>query len=247
MTVTIETSLGSMLVRLYDETPLHRDNFIKLAQSGFYNDLLFHRVIKNFMIQTGDPESKNADRHKHLGAGGPGYTLPAEIIFPQLFHKRGALAAARQGDEVNPNRASSGSQFYIVQGQTMTDDELDQFEQSARYAKEKEVFQQIASTMRDKIVALQRNNDTEGLNTLRDEIYADTQKKVDAMDPFRFTPEQREAYKSVGGTSFLDGNYTVFGEVLEGFDVIDTIADVKTDSHDRPHDDVRIINITVNE
>jgi cyclophilin family peptidyl-prolyl cis-trans isomerase len=197
MTATIETSLGTMLVKLYDETPLHRDNFIKLVQTGFYNDLLFHRVIKDFMIQTGDPESKNADRHKHLGAGGPGYTLPSEIIFPQLFHKHGALAAARQGDEVNPEKASSGSQFYIVQGKTMNDEEIDQFEQSSRYAKEKEVFQQIANTMRSQIVKLQKANDTDGLNALRDVIYED-------MKLFHFTPEQREVYKSIGGTSFLD-------------------------------------------
>ena len=247
MTATIETSLGTMLVKLYDETPSHRDNFIKLAQEGFYDELLFHRVIKNFMVQTGDPESKNADQHKHLGVGGPGYTIPAEIIFPQLFHKRGALAAARQSDEVNPEKASSGSQFYIVQGQRMSDEELDQLENSSRYAKEKEVFQQIANTMRAQIVALQKANDTDGLNALRDSIYEETQKKVNEMDPFHFTPEQREAYKTLGGTSFLDGNYTVFGEVFEGLDVIDKISNVKTDSHDRPHDDVKIISIKINE
>jgi cyclophilin family peptidyl-prolyl cis-trans isomerase len=247
MTATIETSLGAMLVKLYDETPLHRDNFIKLAQTGFYNDLLFHRVIKDFMIQTGDPESKNADRHKHLGAGGPGYTLPAEIIFPQHFHKHGALAAARQGDEVNPEKASSGSQFYIVQGKTMNDEEIDQFEQSLRYAKEKEAFQQIANSMRSKIVELQKTNDKDGLNALRDVIYEETQKKVGDMNLFHFTQEQREVYKSVGGTSFLDGNYTVFGEVVEGIDVIDKISNVKTDTHDRPQDDVKIIRIVVME
>lgn len=247
MTATIETSLGTMLVKLYDETPFHRDNFIKLAREGFYEGLLFHRVIKNFMVQTGDPESKNADRHAHLGAGGPGYTLPAEIVFPQLFHKRGALAAARQSDEVNPEKASSGSQFYIVQGQPMNDAELDQFEQSARYAKEKEVFQQIANAMRSQIVALQKANDTDGLNTLRDSIYEEAQKKVQEMDPFHFTPEQREAYQTVGGTPFLDGNYTVFGEILEGFEAADAIANVKTDSHDRPHEDVSILKITVTE
>jgi len=247
MTATIETSLGTMLVKLYDETPFHRDNFIKLAQEGFYDHLLFHRVIKNFMIQTGDPESKNADRNKHLGAGGPGYTIPAEIIFPKLFHKRGALAAARQSDEVNPEKESSGSQFYIVQGQPMSDEELDQFEHSSRYAKEKEVFQQIANTMRAQIVALQKANDNDGLNALRDSIYEETQKKVNSMDPFHFTQEQRQAYKTLGGTSFLDGNYTVFGEVLEGLDVIDIISNVKTDSHDRPLDNVKIISIKINE
>ncbi|MGC9150942.1 MAG: peptidylprolyl isomerase [Microbacter sp.] len=247
MKATIETTAGTMSVTLYDETPIHRDNFVKLAQSGFYNDLLFHRVIKNFMIQTGDPESKNANQQKHLGSGGPGYTLPAEILFPTFFHKKGALAAARQSDEVNPQKASSGSQFYIVQGQPMTDRELDQIEQSARYAKEKEIFQQIAETYRSQIVALQKANDTEGLNALRDKIYDETKKRVDTMDPFRFTPEQREAYKTVGGASFLDGNYTVFGEVTEGLDIIDRIADAKTNAHDRPLVDIKIIQVTIHE
>lgn len=247
MKATIQTTAGTMEVTLYDETPMHRDNFIKLAESGFYNDLLFHRVIKNFMIQTGDPESKNAPREKHLGAGGPGYTLPAEILFPKFYHKKGALAAARQSDEVNPQKASSGSQFYIVQGQPMTDQELDQIEQSARYSKEKEIFQQIAETYRPEIIALQKANDTEGLNALRDKIYDETTKKVDNMNVFHFTPEQRATYKSIGGASFLDGNYTVFGEVTEGLDVIDQIADSKTNAHDRPISDIKILQISIHE
>jgi cyclophilin family peptidyl-prolyl cis-trans isomerase len=247
MKATIETTVGTMNVTLYDETPIHRDNFIKLAKSNFYNDLLFHRVIKNFMIQTGDPESKNASQQKQLGSGGPGYTLPAEIFFPTLYHKKGALAAARQSDEVNPQKASSGSQFYIVHGQPVTDQELDQIEQSARYGKEKEIFQQIAEKHRPQIIALQKANDTQGLNDLRDKIYDETQKQVDGMNPFRFTPEQRETYKTIGGASFLDGNYTVFGEVTEGMDVLDKIANTKTNAHDRPIADIKIVQITIHE
>ena len=128
--VLIETSMGNMTVMLYDDTPLHRDNFVKLAESGFYEGLLFHRVINNFMIQAGDPMSKNAAPNARLGNGGPGYTIPAEIVYPTHFHKKGALAAARTGDNVNPKRESSGSQFYIVQGQKYTDMKLDQFEKA---------------------------------------------------------------------------------------------------------------------
>ena len=131
--VKIETTLGVIKVMLYDETPQHRDNFLKLVEDGFYEGTLFHRVIKDFMIQAGDPESVNADSLTQLGAGGVGYTIPAEIVFPQLYHKRGVLAAARQGDMVNPERKSSGCQFYIVQGKTFSDEELDQMQMRLQY------------------------------------------------------------------------------------------------------------------
>ena len=185
--VIISTSFGDMKVKLYDETPQHRDNFIKLAKEGFYDDLLFHRVIKQFMIQGGDPDSKNAQSGQHLGAGGPGYTVPAEFN-PELIHKKGALAAARTGDQINPQRASSGSQFYIVQGQPLAEAELD---------------------------------------------YLSTRTGV------QYTPEQKEIYTTVGGTPFLDMQYTVFGEVVEGLDVIDKIAAVQTAPGDRPIQDVK--------
>ena len=147
--VLIETSMGNMTVMLYDDTPLHRDNFVKLVESGFYEDLLFHRVIKNFMIQGGDPQSKNAAPNARLGNGDPGYTIPAEIVYPTHFHKKGALAAARTGDNVNPERRSSGSQFYIVQGQTYTDMQLDQFEKrmgKTFTTKERDTYATIGGT-----------------------------------------------------------------------------------------------------
>ena len=147
--VLIETTKGNMTVMLYDDTPLHRDNFVKLAESGFYNDLLFHRVINNFMIQGGDPMSKNAAPNVRLGNGGPGYTIPAEIVYPTHFHKKGALAAARTGDNVNPKRESSGSQFYIVQGQKYTDMKLDQFEKALGKTftnKERDAYATIGGT-----------------------------------------------------------------------------------------------------
>ena len=245
--VKIQTNHGDILVKLYDETPLHRDNFIKLAKQGFYDGILFHRVIGDFMIQTGDPQSKNAKPDQMLGTGGPGYTIPAEMHYPALFHKYGALAAARQGDEVNPEKASSGSQFYIVQGRTCSENELNHVEQSARVNQERSIFQQIAGDQIEKIKELQLAKDTDGLNALRDSIYAETVKRVDANPAYKLTDEIRQAYKTVGGTPHLDGGYTVFGEVVKGLEVVTEISKVKTGQADRPVEDVKIIKVTVEE
>jgi cyclophilin family peptidyl-prolyl cis-trans isomerase len=182
----IETEFGTMKVKLFDSTPKHRDNFIKLVKEGYYNDLLFHRVINGFMIQGGDPDSRNAPPDQSLGTGGPGYTIPAEIAAP---HFKGMLAAARLGDSANPARESSGSQFFIVQGEIQTDDMLDQMQQ---------------------------------------------------MKNFTYNPAQREKYKKVGGTPMLDAEYTVFGEVISGLEVIDKIASVKTNEMNRPLQDVKM-------
>jgi cyclophilin family peptidyl-prolyl cis-trans isomerase len=190
--IRISTTLGDMVVKLYNETPIHRDNMIKLINEGFYKDQLFHRVIKDFMIQGGDPQSEGADPGVRLGNGGPGYTLPAEFN-KNLFHKKGALAAARQGDQVNPEKESSGSQFYLVQGRVFTDEELEALKQR-------------------------------GMGEV--------------------TEEAAEIYKRLGGTPHLDGSYTVFGEIIEGLDVLDRIAAVPTDRFNRPLTDV-VYTITV--
>lgn len=182
----IQTTFGDIRVKLYDSTPRHRDNFVKLVEKGFYDDLLFHRVIPNFMIQGGDPDSREASPNRPLGQGGPGYELDAEI---NAIHKRGALAAARLGDDVNPERKSSGSQFYIVQGQTYTDEALDQ------------IAQKLGIT---------------------------------------FTPEARELYKTVGGAPALDEQYSVFGEVIEGMQVVDQIAAQPRGRYERPREDIRM-------
>lgn len=184
--VTISTPHGDIVIALYAETPLHQKNFLKLVKEGFYNETLFHRVIPGFMIQGGDPDSRGAKAGQALGNGGPGYKIKAEID-PKLFHKRGALAAARLGDAVNPKKESSGSQFYIVDGQIYSDEKLNEMEK--RSGK-------------------------------------------------RMTKEQRIAYTTIGGTPHLDGNYTVFGEVLMGLDVITKIANSKRDGNDRPLKDV---------
>ena len=193
--VKIETSHGDMVVKLYNETPKHRDNFVKLVQEGVYNDLLFHRVIKEFMIQGGDPNSRHAKPGQMLGEGGLGYTIPAEFV-PSLFHKKGALAAARQGDQVNPMKESSACQFYIVQGNKWNADRLKMVEQ--RMGKS-------------------------------------------------FTKEQAEVYATLGGTPFLDGDYTVFGEVVEGLEVVDKIAAVPCGPNDRPVEDVKILKMSIIE
>ncbi len=192
--ILLETTLGNIKIELYNDTPVHSNNFVKLVKEGFYDGILFHRVIEGFMVQTGDPESKTATPGQRLGTGGPGYTLPAEII-PNHFHKRGAIAAARTGDQGNPMRRSSGSQFYIVHG-TVT---------------------------------------------------PETQLKAYARYGFEFSDEQIEAYSTIGGAATLDAQYTVFGEVVEGMDIVDQIATADKDGADRPKTDIKIIKATVIE
>ena len=191
--VEMLTSMGKITLLLYNDTPLHRDNFIKLVNESFYDGLLFHRVIDRFMIQAGDPKSKDAKPGTMLGDGTLGYTIPAEFL-PNHFHKRGALCAARQGDQVNPRKESSSCQFYIAQGQVWGEADLNMMEQ--RLGK-------------------------------------------------KFSPEQRKAYTTVGGTPHLDGDYTVFGEVLKGMEVVDKIAAAPRDKYDRPLEDIRIISIKI--
>lgn len=185
--VKVTTEYGTMVIRLYDQTPLHRNNFIKLVKKHFYDSLLFHRVIHNFMIQGGDPDSKNAKPGAELGNGGVGYTVPAEFQL-DLFHKKGVLAAARDN---NPTKASDGCQFYIVQGKKFTDGQLDTLEQTR-------------------------------------------------LGGRKLPVDQREVYKKIGGTPHLDQNYTIFGEVIKGLNIVDSIAMVKTDKNNRPLQDVRM-------
>lgn len=242
--VDIKTSVGDIRIRLYGETPKHRDNFLKLVNEGFYNDVLFHRVINQFMIQTGDPESKGAPAGKSLGSGGPGYDIDAEIIYPQYFHKRGALAAARQGDEVNPDRRSSGSQFYIVTGKVYNAGQLGQMEKQLQYQQMQTIFNDLAKQHRDSIMNMRRNRDQAGLQALQEELVKKTEAEA-AKNPMTFTDAQREAYTTVGGTPHLDGTYTVFGEVVEGMDVVAKIETTATGSMDRPKEDIKIISMTI--
>ncbi len=244
MNVEIKTSLGDIVVSLYNETPKHRDNFIKLVKEGYYDGVLFHRVIKNFMVQTGDGNSKTAKQDYVLGAGDPGYTIDAEIVYPKFFHKRGALAAARTGDEVNPERRSSGSQFYIVTGEKYTTSQLASMEKNLVNMKKNSIFSKLVKERRQEIMKMQQQGDSLGLKELEHELVALTEAEY-SKDPAVLTPEQREAYTTVGGTPHLDGSYTVFGEVVKGMDVVDKIQNVKTGRNDRPVEDVRIISMKV--
>lgn len=243
MQVLLQTNLGDITLRLYDETPLHRDNFLRLVHEGYYNGTLFHRVIRDFMIQGGDPDSVNAPAGKRLGVGGPDYTLEAEI-HPALFHKRGALAAARQGDEVNPERRSSGSQFYIVWGQTYSDGQLRQMGKQLEMQRLQSIFQALAADHRAEILQLRRDRNRTGLQELQDRLAAEAETKAKTLGPV-LTEAQMEAYSSVGGTPHLDGQYTVFGEVVEGLDIVDRIQQVETLSGDRPKANVVVVKATV--
>ena len=197
--VRIETTMGDVKVKLYNETPIHRDNFLKLVDEHFYDGILFHRVINEFMDQFGDPDSKTAEPGAPLGEHDAGYTLPAEIL-PNAYHKRGALNAAREGNDINPDRESSGSQFCLFMGHVFRPSELDS------------LVERVNSTWR-------------------------------ADAPLVLNDEQREIYTTIGGSPHLDGEYTVFGEVIEGQEVVDAIAGVPTDSLDRPLSDVKIITM----
>lgn len=238
--VKIETNYGDIVVKLYDETAQHRDNFIKLVEQGTYEGTLFHRVIKDFMIQAGDPESKNAAKGKMLGSGDVGYTVPAEFVYPQYFHKRGVLAAAREGDNTNPQRASSGCQFYIVTGRVFNDSTLLSMEQQRNQQRLNVAFNALAQKRMKEIYKLRKAGDQEALMDLQDSLIAQAEAEVAKQPEFKFTPEQVKAYTTIGGTPHLDGEYTVFGEVLEGMEVVDQIQKVKTDRNDRPEEDVVI-------
>jgi cyclophilin family peptidyl-prolyl cis-trans isomerase len=242
--VDISTSMGDIQVRLYGDTPKHRDNFLKLAAEGYYDGVLFHRVIKDFMVQGGDPDSKTAQPGQQLGSGDPDYTLEAEIVYPRHFHRKGALAAARLGDQVNPERRSSGSQFYIVTGTVYKEGQLKQLEKQLQMQQQQTIFNRLASENRDKIMTLRRNADRAGLQALQDELIAQTEKEA-AANPVSLTAEQVEAYSTVGGAPHLDGQYTVFGEVTKGMDVVEKIQSVATDRSDRPVEDIKVIKMTV--
>ena len=243
--VNIETSLGNIIVRLYDETPFHRDNFIRLVKEGFYVDTLFHRVIKDFMIQGGDPDSKNAPSSKMLGMGGPGYNVQAEIL-PNLFHKRGALAAARQGDEVNPERESSGSQFYIVWGQIYKPSQIPQLNKQRQIQATQQIFSTLASQHRAEILQLRKDRNQAGLMELQERLIKESEAEAKKQG-IGLTQEQMDLYTTVGGTPHLDGQYTVFGEVEEGMDVVEKIQSTSTQRGDRPKEDIKILSTTIVE
>jgi peptidyl-prolyl cis-trans isomerase B (cyclophilin B) len=237
--VSIKTEYGEIKVKLYTDTPEHKKNFLKLVNEGFYNDLLFHRVINNFMIQGGDPESKNAAPGIRLGGGSPGYTIPAEII-PTYFHKKGALAAARKGGPSNPEKRSSGSQFYIIHGETFSAGKLDTLEMMKNNRTKNELMKEKFSAASTELNEFQKNQDKEGFNVRVTEIREEVDSIFNAGPQFKFSDAQKKAYTTIGGYPSLDGDYTVFGEVVEGLNVLDKIAALETDKYDRPLGDVKM-------
>ena len=243
--VKITTTEGDITVRLFGDTPCHQANFLKLVGEGYYNGTLFHRVINKFMVQGGDPDSREAKKGAMLGQGDPGYTLEAEILYPRHFHKRGALAAARQGDQVNPERRSSGSQFYIVTGDKVDPSVIGQLAMQMRQGEMQAEFSRLANENMAQIQAMQQRGDRQGLMNLQNQLIAQVEAKYKDVPAPELPEEVKNAYTTVGGAPHLDGQYTVFGEVVKGMDVVDKIEKAQTDTNDRPLTDIRVISATV--
>ncbi len=238
--LSIQTTLGDIKIKLYDGTPLHRDNFIMLIKTGFYNGISFHRIIEDFMIQAGDPMTKSgsvADLPDSIKT----YMIPAEFN-NQYFHKKGALAAARQGNDVNPEMKSSGTQFYIIHGITYNDDELTSIEQQINYNMRQSLFSKIIKETTDS-VSISGTTLTDG--EIQEIAALKMFQYLTTNEDYKISEDQRNIYKSIAGVPRLDGTYTVFGEVIEGLDVVDRIASVETDSNNKPVNDIKIIKIKI--
>ena len=249
ISIDMETSMGLITIKLYNKTPIHKNNFLKLIEEGFYDGVKFHRVIKGFMAQAGDPNSKNNDFSGQLGQKSYGETIPAEFI-SEYVHKKGALAAARMGDNINPEKKSSGSQFYLVQGKTYSEPQLKQMEQKINQQQENSLIGQFLRKSEnlhymEQIKYCQQNRLNDSLNTLYQEIKSLVISKEDSK--FSFSKDAIETYKTIGGTPFLDNGYTVFGEVTEGLEIIDSICSVPTLTGDIPVTPIVILSTKIKE
>ncbi|MDH6305797.1 cyclophilin family peptidyl-prolyl cis-trans isomerase [Parabacteroides sp. PF5-5] len=231
--VTVSTNMGDVTVLLYEDTPLHRDNFIKLCQSNEYEGMIFHRVIKDFVVQGGDPSSKERVPGKLYGDGDGGYTVPAEIL-PKYFNKRGALIDAKEMDADNPERASAGTQFCFVQGKVHTDEELDQRESRINDIHKNWLHYKFLDQ-------LKKENPDADLDSLETQASVMVFDKIAEDGPIKIPADRREYYKTIGGVPHLDGSLTIFGEVTEGFDIVEKMSLVQTDKNDRPEKDIVIL------
>ena len=236
--VLIRTKYGDMKVVLYNETPLHRDNFMKLTKAKVFDSLLFHRVIKGFMVQGGDPDSKRATKEQVLGNGDLNYTVPSEIR-PGIIHKKGVIAAARNGDEENPERRSSATQFYLAQGKVYKLDDVPMIEQNLNGREVESLFLKLKAQKIDTLMLFQMARNQAGYDRVLGKIRKQAEREV-ADNPIRLTKQQIETYTTLGGIPHLDGAYTVFGEVIEGMAVIDSIAEQPTGKNDRPLENIRM-------
>lgn len=243
--VLIETSSGDIKVKLYKDTPLHRDNFLKNIKDKLYDGIIFHRVVKDFMIQAGDPNAKNIPQGDPAGGGDVSWTVPAEIKYPKHFHKYGALAAARENDEINPNKVSSGCQWYIVTGTKWSEAKLESKAYELNDVRLKEYFNSIVKDNKDYIAELRKKKDTAKLLALQDSLELKAKEMLSEKPAMKITPEQVKIYSTLGGAPHLDNNYTVFGEVIEGMDIVEAISKVRTDRRSRPIDDITINKVTI--
>lgn len=242
--VALETTAGNIRLKLYNDTPGHRDNFLQNVKQGLYDGVTFHRIIRNFMIQTGDPFTRPgevADTTKKDP------TIPAEIVYPRHYHKRGSIGAAREGDDENPRKESNKFQFYIVTGKHYSDAGLSELEGIAYQNKVEKIYNENTKNYTARLDAMRRQRDRDGVSDLLDSILTEAQAEVAANPPAPFTSEQKRIYKSRGGSPWLDGEYTVFGEVIEGMKIVEDIERVKTGSGDKPLREIRIIKATIEE
>lgn len=233
---TIETEYGDMIFKLYDATPLHKANFIKLIEQDYFDDILFHRVINGFMIQGGDPDSRNAEPGVMLGEGGPEYTIPAEFV-DTIFHKKGVLAAAREGDNTNPEMRSSASQFYIVQGTVLTDEDVKKVEDRINASRLNKLVTKFIDEAKNEAY---NTGGTIDYQVILPEARKKAEEEFKQGGYYKIPENKRKVYQTIGGTPHLDNAYTIFGEIVEGLDVIDKIAAVETDENDRPVKDIKM-------
>ncbi|MBI9054718.1 MAG: peptidylprolyl isomerase [Bacteroidales bacterium] len=232
----IETVYGDMIFKLYDETPLHKENFIKLIEQGYFNDLLFHRVIDGFMIQGGDPNSRDAKPGKKLGEGGPGYTIPAEFV-EGIFHKKGVIAAAREGDNVNPEMRSAGSQFYIVQGIVLTNEDVKKVEDRINAGRLNKLITKFVDEAKNEAY---NTGGTIDYQIILPNARKKAEEEFNQGGYYKIPEDKLKVYQTIGGTPHLDNAYTVFGEIIEGLEIIDKIAAAETDKNDRPVSDIKM-------